>query len=131
MLGAVTGLSERVARARRSVNAWARGPSTPRHDMRDMEYFLTYIERRAVLIALVAYVLVLAASALISDLIWGVPQRIPVGLCAIAFWPLVWFGYLRHHYKPEFRDGGGSHSDDLSPGDPSPWGGFPKSSQPD
>jgi hypothetical protein len=130
MLGAVPALSERVARARRALNAWARGPSTPHHDTRDFDYFLTYIERRAVLIALAAYALVVAVAALISDLIWGEPQTIAVGFCGIAFWPLIWFGYLRNHYKPEFKGGDNPQGKDL-PGDPAPSGGFPRRSQPD
>ena len=100
---AVVRASERLAKARRSLDAWAKGPSTPHYDSRDAYYFMTYIERRSVMIVLAAYAVLLAAVAFITYLIWGVPQRVPVGLCAMFYWLAAWPLYLRHHYKPEFR----------------------------
>lgn len=99
---------ERLAKARRSLNAWARGPSTPHHDSRDLDYFMTYIERRSVVIVLTAYVALVGVAALVTYVIWGTPQRVPVGICAVAFWPLAWYYYLRHHYRPEFRESDGT-----------------------
>jgi len=93
----------RSAKYRESLDRWARGPSVPSHDFRDLEHFTTYIERRAIAAAIAGYLAGLAAAAGLSSLIWGVPMRIFVALFAIAYWPTVWQLYLRHHYRPEYR----------------------------
>ena len=112
MLGAVR-WSERLAAARRSVNAWANGPARPSHTSDDLQWFPSYFERRAVVISAVACIAVVMGVARVSDLIWGPWEWIPAGLSAAAYWPIVWRFYLRHHYKPEFRDDVGADSEEL------------------
>lgn len=93
-----------MARWRRSLDEWAHGPTRPSRDFGDLFHFQTYIQRRVVAVTLIGYVVLLGAAALTSALIWGVPQRIAVGLAAIGYWPAAWYLYLRHHYKPEYDE---------------------------
>jgi hypothetical protein len=89
----------------RSIDARPKGQDGPKHDLNDLDHFNTYIERRAVLTAVIGFVTVAVAAAFVSYLVWGVPQRIFVALFGIAYWPAAWQFYLRHHYKPEYRPG--------------------------
>lgn len=94
----------RWSRARRALNAWAKGPETPTGGDADYYYWATYVKGRAKFITLLGYVAVLAVAALLPYLLWGVvAQRAVVGLAALAYWPAAWHFYMRHHFKPQYR----------------------------
>lgn len=92
-----------MARWRRSLNEWSRGPATPSHSVNDLEHFTSYVQRRAVVVVFVGFGIVVGLASLVSYSLSGTVYRAAVAPPATLYWFPAWQFYLRHHYRPEFQ----------------------------